>query len=82
MEQVLSIATEFDVIHNHLDFYGFGLAEESDVPVVSTLHGRTDVDPLAGAIRRHSSMPSDSDLGRSTRIRAGGQLDCHDPSRP
>jgi glycosyltransferase involved in cell wall biosynthesis len=52
-EMVLDRATEFDVIHSHIDGYGFDLAEQSPVPVVSTLHGRTDEDPVAGAIRMH-----------------------------
>jgi glycosyltransferase involved in cell wall biosynthesis len=53
VELVQERASDFDLIHNHLDFHGFELADRSPVPVISTLHGRTDMDPLAGAIRAH-----------------------------
>ena len=56
VELVLAHATDFDVIHSHLDLNGFGMAERSPVPVISTLHGRTDGDPLAGAIRAHRNV--------------------------
>jgi glycosyltransferase involved in cell wall biosynthesis len=32
----------FDVVHNHLDHFGFGLTRQTSTPVVSTLHGRLD----------------------------------------
>src|SRR5690606_34315972 len=35
-------AGEFDVIHNHMDFFGLPLTVMSDTPVVTTLHGRLD----------------------------------------
>lgn len=52
-EMVLEAATEFDVVHGHLDQYGFELADRCPVPSVSTIHGRTDIDPIAGEIKRH-----------------------------
>jgi glycosyltransferase involved in cell wall biosynthesis len=52
-ELVAARASEFDVIHSHLDHRGFALAEASAVPVITTVHGRTDIDPIAGAIREH-----------------------------
>jgi glycosyltransferase involved in cell wall biosynthesis len=55
IDLVLSMATDFDLIHCHLDFQGFDLADRSPIAVVSTLHGRTDADPLAGAIRSHTA---------------------------
>jgi glycosyltransferase involved in cell wall biosynthesis len=45
-------AREFDLVHSHLDHHGFELARALPVPVVSTLHGRTDTDPLAAAIAK------------------------------
>ena len=57
VELALSRASEFDLFHSHLDHHGFDLAERSPIPVLSTLHGRTDKDPLAGAIRSHRSVP-------------------------
>jgi len=56
-ELVLARAGDFDVIHNHMDHFGFEMAEQSSTPVISTLHGRTDADPLGGAIRAHPQVP-------------------------
>jgi glycosyltransferase involved in cell wall biosynthesis len=42
----------FDVVHSHLDFFGFPLARMAPCPVVTTLHGRLDqpeMQPLYGA---------------------------------
>ncbi len=56
-ERTVSLARQqaagFDVIHSHLDERAFALAERSATPVISTLHGRTDIDPLRSAIRDH-----------------------------
>jgi glycosyltransferase involved in cell wall biosynthesis len=57
VERVLQAGADFDVIHSHLDNRGFELAERSSVPVVSTVHGRTDIDPLASAIAAHNDVP-------------------------
>lgn len=66
-ELVLERADDFDVIHNHMDHYGFDMAERAPVPVISTLHGRTDADPLGGAIRAHPhvALVAISDAQRS-----------------
>ncbi len=56
-EMVLEAAEQFDVIHGHLDQLGFELAERSPVPIVSTIHGRTDIDPIAGCISRYPETP-------------------------
>lgn len=40
---VLERATEFDVIHSHLEQYSMDLVDRSPVPVVSTFHGRLDL---------------------------------------
>ena len=56
VELVLEQASHFDIVHSHLDANGFDMAERSPVPVISTLHGRTDSDPLAGAIRAHPNV--------------------------
>src|SRR5262249_53158740 len=39
-------ADEFDVIHAHVDVLGLPFARRSRVPVVSTLHGRLDLEEL------------------------------------
>jgi glycosyltransferase involved in cell wall biosynthesis len=40
---VLEHASEFDVIHSHLEWWSVPLARMSPVPVVSTFHGRLDL---------------------------------------
>src|SRR5436853_5677369 len=37
---------EFDVVHSHLDFFGLPLSRSSNVPVVTTFHGRLDFPEL------------------------------------
>src|SRR4030088_1597952 len=36
---------EFDVIHSHLDYFGYPMAR-SGIPVVTTMHGRLDLADL------------------------------------
>jgi glycosyltransferase involved in cell wall biosynthesis len=43
LDQVYERAGEFDVIHNHLDYYAFPFARRSDTPTVSTMHGRMNL---------------------------------------
>ena len=58
MRSVLDHATEFDLIHSHLEWANLMLARVSPVPVVSTFHGRLDLpwatealtDPPAGLV--------------------------------
>ena len=46
LERALASAGSFDVIHAHVDAVGFPFARRSPVPVVSTLHGRLDLEEL------------------------------------
>src|SRR5512134_1142827 len=46
-----SRAREFDVIHSHLDHLAFPAFSESDPPLVTTLHGRLDIEGLAPLVR-------------------------------
>jgi glycosyltransferase involved in cell wall biosynthesis len=58
MRAVLDHASEFDLIHSHLEWSSLLLARVSPVPVVSTFHGRLDLpwaaealtDPPAGLV--------------------------------
>jgi glycosyltransferase involved in cell wall biosynthesis len=66
LRMILGRATDFDVIHSHLDWWGVLLAECSPVPVVSTFHGRLDVpwstalleDPPPGLVAISESQAS------------------------
>jgi glycosyltransferase involved in cell wall biosynthesis len=41
--QVLDRASEFDVIHSHLEWYSLPLLRATSVPVAATFHGRLDL---------------------------------------
>jgi glycosyltransferase involved in cell wall biosynthesis len=48
---------EFDVIHAHLDFFGFPLARASARPVITTLHGRLDLPQLEPLFDHFADVP-------------------------
>lgn len=50
-------SARFDVIHSHLDVAGFELARQCTTPVISTLHGRLDVEETAPLIDRYPDIP-------------------------
>jgi len=47
----------FDVIHSHVDTPGFPMARVSDVPMVTTLHGRLDTAPTMDRIEAYRDVP-------------------------
>lgn len=47
----------FDVIHSHLDFFGFPLARLAPCPMVTTLHGRLDLPELRPLYARFTDVP-------------------------
>jgi glycosyltransferase involved in cell wall biosynthesis len=57
LDAVWEHRTEFDVIHSHLDFWGFPLARHAGVPVVTTLHGRLDLPQLQPLYRHFDNVP-------------------------
>jgi glycosyltransferase involved in cell wall biosynthesis len=48
---------QFDVVHSHLDYFGFPLARMAPCPVVTTLHGRLDLPEFAPLYRHFSDIP-------------------------
>ena len=52
LHEVLARATEFDLIHAHMEWASLLLARVSPVPVVTTFHGRLDL-PWADALLRN-----------------------------
>ena len=52
LHEVLARATEFDLIHSHMEWASLLLARVSPVPVVTTFHGRLDL-PWAEALLRN-----------------------------
>ena len=57
LEKVFRDASQFDVIHSHLDYLPFPLARRQRTPVVTTLHGRLDIPDLVPLYREFSEMP-------------------------
>jgi glycosyltransferase involved in cell wall biosynthesis len=47
----------FDVVHSHLDHFGFGLTRQTSTPVVSTLHGRLDLPEHEPLYREFADVP-------------------------
>jgi glycosyltransferase involved in cell wall biosynthesis len=57
LETVARCAREFDVIHAHLDYFGYPLLKRLGVPSVTTLHGRLDLPELPPLYRLYGDMP-------------------------
>jgi glycosyltransferase involved in cell wall biosynthesis len=57
LDRVWQRAAEFDVIHSHLDYWGYALARHSGLSVVTTLHGRFDRPELQPLYRRFDDVP-------------------------
>jgi glycosyltransferase involved in cell wall biosynthesis len=48
---------DFDLIHSHLDYFGFPTARASPRPFLSTLHGRLDLPELEQLYREYTDIP-------------------------
>jgi len=57
LEMVARRAREFDVIHAHLDYFGFPLLRRLEAPSVTTLHGRLDLPELPALYDTYSDIP-------------------------
>jgi glycosyltransferase involved in cell wall biosynthesis len=57
VERVIDHGNDFDVIHSHIEWYGFDWARRSPIPVVSTLHGRIDIGPTARLLPQYPEIP-------------------------
>jgi glycosyltransferase involved in cell wall biosynthesis len=57
LDTVLANLDEFDVIHSHLDYWGFPLVRCASAPVLTTLHGRLDLPELQPLYRRFRDVP-------------------------
>jgi len=54
---ILDRVDDFDIFHSHLDYLGFPLALETQIPLLSTMHGRLDVPGLFGIYRAFAELP-------------------------
>jgi glycosyltransferase involved in cell wall biosynthesis len=57
LDEVLERASQFDIIHFHVDYMHFPLSKLSGWLQVSTLHGRLDSPDLAPLYRKYKTMP-------------------------
>jgi glycosyltransferase involved in cell wall biosynthesis len=57
LQQISDRATEFDIIHCHLDWVHLPLLRRLQVPFVTTLHGRLDVPGLSGLVQGFPEAP-------------------------
>ena len=57
LETVARRADEFDVIHAHLDYFGYPLLRRLGTPSVTTLHGRLDLPELPALYGLYGDMP-------------------------
>jgi glycosyltransferase involved in cell wall biosynthesis len=57
IEKVAQMASQFDVIHFHIDYFHFPVSRRSAYCHVTTLHGRLDIPDLVPLYREFSDMP-------------------------
>jgi glycosyltransferase involved in cell wall biosynthesis len=57
MEQVYRRASEFDVLHFHLDYWSFSLFGRQATPFLTTLHGRLDLPELVPVFDSFPTVP-------------------------
>ena len=57
LEMVFQRASEFDVIHFHIDYLHFPLSRRFGPQSVTTLHGRLDIPDLVPVYREYEEMP-------------------------
>jgi len=57
LELVAKHASEFDVMHYHIDYVHFPLSRRQNTPHLTTLHGRLDLPDLVPIYREFPEMP-------------------------
>src|ERR1700677_4615486 len=57
LETVARRAHEFDVIHSHIDYFGFPLLQRLGTASLTTLHGRLDLPELPSLYRLFGDVP-------------------------
>lgn len=57
VEQVFSQAEEFDLIHFHIDYLHFSLSRHTQVPCITTQHGRLDIPDLVSLYQQFRDIP-------------------------
>ncbi|HEY3309374.1 MAG TPA: glycosyltransferase family 4 protein [Desulfuromonadaceae bacterium] len=57
LERVFRMASRFDIIHFHTDYFHYAASRRSGLAHVTTLHGRLDIPDLVPLYREYSEMP-------------------------
>jgi len=57
IDDVMRLASEFDVIHFHIDYIHFPVSRYCALPSVTTLHGRLDLPDLLPIYQRFADLP-------------------------
>ena len=57
LERVFQRASEFDVLHFHLDYYPFSMFSRQSTPFITTLHGRLDLPEHQPLFSAFTSIP-------------------------
>jgi glycosyltransferase involved in cell wall biosynthesis len=57
LERVFQRATEFDIVHFHVDYLHFPLSRREPITNVTTLHGRLDIPDLVPLYQEFRDMP-------------------------
>lgn len=57
LEQVFQQAADFDLLHFHVDYLHFSLSRRSNVPNLTTLHGRLDIPDLVPVYQTFLELP-------------------------
>lgn len=57
LEQVFQRASEFDVVHYHVDYLHFPLSRRGSIAHVTTLHGRLDMPDLVPLYQEYREIP-------------------------
>jgi glycosyltransferase involved in cell wall biosynthesis len=57
LEEVFARASDFDIIHFHIDYLHFPFSQRQNTPHVTTLHGRLDLPDLIPLHKKFNEMP-------------------------
>jgi glycosyltransferase involved in cell wall biosynthesis len=57
VEQVCKLASQFDIVHFHIDYLHFPVSRHLGIPHLTTLHGRLDLPDLVPLYREFREMP-------------------------
>ncbi|HMG34047.1 MAG TPA: glycosyltransferase family 4 protein [Blastocatellia bacterium] len=57
LDKVFEAASDFDVVHFHIDYLHFPYSKWMRLPSITTLHGRLDIPDLAPLYKSYAEMP-------------------------